>query len=175
VRARGAAALRSAAWPIASLQGPLMAAKLFSELLCISCRSNLTVIQWHLAGRLGEFDLFGLPTECTVMPFLRILCPIKKQSFATSVETSIEHKSSLPNILKFSYCPYCNELHGWSPDEAFFDDAEYQAFLSEATAASAGSNVTNVPRRRKEKPQQSTVGAGDRKKTARGRLRSITV
>jgi len=182
VRARGAAALRSAAWPIASLQGSLMAAKLFSELLCISCRSNLTVIQWHLAARLvlfygvhfGEFALFGLPTECAVMPFLRILCPIKKQSFATSVETSIEHKSSLPNILKFSYCPYCNALHGWSPDEAFFDDTEYQAFLSEASAASAGSNVTNVPRRRKEKPQQSTVG-GDRKRTSRGRLRSITV
>src|SRR5262245_24713290 len=87
------------------------------------------------------------------MPFLRILCPIKKQSFATSVETSIEHKSSLPNILKFSYCPYCQTLHGWSPDEAFFDDTEHEAFLSEAinTAASAGSNVTNVSRRRKGK------------------------
>ena len=109
------------------------------------------------------------------MPFLRILCPIKKQSFATSVEARIEHKSSLPNILKFSHCPYCNELHGWSPDEAFFDDAEYQAFLSEAAATSAGSNVTNVPRRRKEKPQQSTVGAGNRKRTAKGRLRSVTV
>jgi hypothetical protein len=78
------------------------------------------------------------------MPFLRILCPIKKQSFATSVEARIEHKSSLPNILKFSHCPYCNALHGWSPDEAFFDDTEYEAFLSEATAASASSNVTNV-------------------------------
>ena len=108
------------------------------------------------------------------MPFLRILCPIKNKSFATSVEASIEHKLSLPNILKFSYCPYCNALHGWSPDEAFFDDAEHQAFLGEASAASAGSNVTNVPRRRKEKPQQSTVG-GDRKRTSRGRLRSITV
>src|SRR5215469_7821001 len=110
------------------------------------------------------------------MPFLRILCPIKKQSFATSVETSIEHKSSLPNILKFSYCPCCQMLHGWSPDEAFFDDTEHEAFLSEAinTAASAGSNVTNVSRRRKEKLQQSTVGASSRKRTARGRMRSIT-
>ena len=89
----------------------------------------------------------------------------------------MEHKSSLPNILKFSYCPYCNELHGWSPDEAFFDDAEHEAFRSEAVnaAASAGSNVTNVSRRRKEKPQQSTVGTSSRKTTARGRLRSITV
>jgi hypothetical protein len=111
------------------------------------------------------------------MPFLRILCPIKNKSFATSVETSIEHKSSLPNILKFSYCPYCYALHGWSPDEAFFNDTEYEAFLSEAknTAASAVSNVTNVSRRRKEKPQQSTVGASGRKRTVRGRLRSITV
>ena len=109
------------------------------------------------------------------MPFLRIFCPIKKKSFATSVETSIEHKSSLPNILKFWYCPYCYALHGWSPDEAFFDDTEYEAFLSEATAASAGSNVTNVSRRRKEKPQQSTVGASNGKKIVRGRLRSITV
>ena len=94
------------------------------------------------------------------MPFLRILCPIKKKSFATSVETSVEHKSSLPNILKFSYCPHCHTLHGWSPDEAFFDDTEHEAFLSEAinTVASAGSNVTNVSRRRKEKPQQSIVG-----------------
>jgi hypothetical protein len=105
------------------------------------------------------------------MPFLRILCPIKNKSFATSTESSIEHKASLPNILKFSYCPYCFALHGWSPDEAFFNDAEYEAFLNEApnTAASAGSNVTNVPRRRKEKLQ------GSRKRTVRGRLRSITV
>src|SRR6516165_9730002 len=109
------------------------------------------------------------------MPFLRILCPIKKISFATSIEASVEHKSSLPNILKFSYCPHCHTLHGWSPDEAFFDDAEHEAFLSEATAASAGSNVTNVSRRRKEKPQGSTVGASGRKRTVRGRLRSVTV
>ena len=108
------------------------------------------------------------------MPFLRILCPIKKQSFVTSVEISIEHKASLPNILKFSYCPYCHALHGWSPDEAFFDDAEYEVFLSEAinTAASAGSNMMKMSRRRKEKPQQSM--ASSRKRTARGRLRSIT-
>jgi hypothetical protein len=87
-------------------------------------------------------------TEYAAMPFLRILCPIKKQSFATSVEAGIEHKSSLPNILKFSYC------HGWSPDEAFFDDTEYETFLSEAidTAASAGSKLTKMSRRRKETP-----------------------
>src|SRR5215470_14549028 len=105
------------------------------------------------------------------MPFLRILCPIKKKSFATSVETSIEHKSSLPNMLKFSYCPHCQTLHGWSPDEAFFDDTEHDAILSEVinAAASAGSNVANVSRRRKAKPQQSTVGARSRKRTARGR------
>jgi hypothetical protein len=98
------------------------------------------------------------------MPFLRILCPLKNKSFATSIETSIEHKASLPNILKFSYCPHCCALHGWSPDEAFFNDAEYEAFLNEAptTAASAGSNVTNVLRPRKEKPQRS------RKRTVRG-------
>jgi hypothetical protein len=36
--------------------------------------------------------------------------------------------------------------------------------------------VTNVSRRRKEKHQQSTVGASSRKRrTVRGRLRSITV
>ena len=110
------------------------------------------------------------------MPFLRILCPIKNKSFATSVETSVEHKASLPNILKFSYCPYCHTLHGWSPDEAFFNDAEYEAFLSEAikTASSADSNLTKVSPHRREKPQQSTVGTSRRKRTARGRLRSIT-
>jgi len=102
------------------------------------------------------------------MPFLRILCPTKNKSFATSVEISIEHKSSLPNILKFSFCPHCNALHGWSPDEAFFDDAEYEAFLSEATAPSPSSNATNVSRRKDAR-------AGSRKRTARGRLRSITV
>ena len=97
------------------------------------------------------------------MPFLRILCPIKNKSFATSVETSIEHKPSLPNILKFSYCPYCYALHGWSPDEAFFDDAEHEAFLNEATAASAGSNMTNVKGeaptgRRRWRPQEDRKG-----------------
>ena len=56
------------------------------------------------------------------MPFLHILCPIKHKSFATSVQASVEHKASLPNIIKYSYCPHCHTLHGWTPDEAFFDD-----------------------------------------------------
>ena len=66
---------------------------------------------------------------------------------------------------------YCFTLHGWTPDEAFFDDSEYGASEYEASsaAASAGSNVTNVPRRPKDKPQQSTAGASSR--NARGRLR----
>jgi hypothetical protein len=106
------------------------------------------------------------------MPFLRILCPIKNKSFATSVESSIEHKASLPNILKFSYCP-CHALHGWSPDEAFFNDTEYEAFLSEAIniAASPGSNVTKVSRHRKEKTPTSDCRASSRKGAVRGRLR----
>ena len=110
------------------------------------------------------------------MPFLRIFCPVDKKSFATSVEASVEHKSSLPNILKFSYCPYCCELHGWSPDEAFFNDAEYEAFLSEAinTATSAHSNVTNVSKHRKEKTERSIAGDGSRMKTVRRRFRPIT-
>ena len=109
------------------------------------------------------------------MPFLRILCPVKNKSFATSVEISVEHKASLPNLIKFSYCPYCFTLHGWTPDEAFFDDSEYWASEYEASnaAASAGSNVTNVPRRPKDKPQQSTAGASSR--NARGRLRPTRV
>jgi hypothetical protein len=89
------------------------------------------------------------------MPYLRILCPIKKKSFATSVETSVQHKASLPNIIKFSYCPYCNALHAWTPDEAFFDDLEVEAYTA---AASAGSNVTNVV-------QPATAKAGGRKVT----------
>jgi hypothetical protein len=89
------------------------------------------------------------------MPFLRILCPIKKKSFATSVETSVQHKASLPNIIKFSYCPYCYALHAWTPDEAFFDDLEVEAYTA---AAPAGSNVTNVA-------QPATAGAGGRKDT----------
>jgi hypothetical protein len=50
------------------------------------------------------------------------VCPIKNKAFTTSVETSVQHKESLPNIIKFSYCPYCNTMHGWTPDEAFFED-----------------------------------------------------
>jgi len=56
------------------------------------------------------------------MPHLCILCPIENRPFTTSVETSVQHKASLPNIIKFSYCPYCNTMHGWTPDEAFFED-----------------------------------------------------
>ena len=44
------------------------------------------------------------------------------KSFATSVEISIARKASFPNIIKFSYCPYCSALHAWTPDEAFFND-----------------------------------------------------
>ena len=69
------------------------------------------------------------------MPLLRILCPINNKSLATSVRVSVEHKASLPNIIKFSYCPYCRALHGWTPDEAFFDDAEDEACQYEAESA----------------------------------------
>ena len=77
--------------------------------------------------------------DCSVMPFLRILCPVKKKSFATSVETSVQHKASLPNIIKFSYCPYCYTLHGWTPDEAFFDEAyETSEWMPETRGSLAG-------------------------------------
>src|SRR5262249_45509190 len=130
---------------------------------------------WQAGAALGtgfrEFALVVCPMECPAMPFLCILCPIKNKSFATSVEISTEHKASLPNILKFSFCHYCCALHGWTPDEAFFDGTEHETFLCEATAASPGSNVTtNVRRRRKGKPQQSTVGPSSRKRTVRGQL-----
>jgi hypothetical protein len=65
------------------------------------------------------------------MARLHISCPIQNKPFATSVECSGEHKLSLPNIIKYSYCPYCQQLHGWTPDEAFFVDV-YEA--SEARA-----------------------------------------
>jgi hypothetical protein len=68
------------------------------------------------------------------MPHLCILCPIKNKPFTTSVKTSVEHKDSLPNIIKFSYCPYCNTMHGWTPDEAFFEDVHIS---SEPTAVNA--------------------------------------
>jgi len=56
------------------------------------------------------------------MPRLHILCPTQDKPFATSIECSVEHKPSLPNIIKYSYCPYCQQLRGWTPDEAFFVD-----------------------------------------------------
>lgn len=56
------------------------------------------------------------------MPRLQILCPTRNKPFATSVECSVEHKPCLPNIIKYSYCPFCQQLHGWTPDEAFFVD-----------------------------------------------------
>jgi hypothetical protein len=65
------------------------------------------------------------------MPRLQILCPTQNKPFATSVECSVEHKPSLPNIIKYSYCPYCQQLHGWTPDEAFFVDI-YEASESRA-------------------------------------------
>jgi hypothetical protein len=60
------------------------------------------------------------------MPRLHILCPTQNKSFATSIQCSVEHKPCLPNIIKYSYCPYCRQLHGWTPDEAFFVDT-YEA------------------------------------------------
>jgi hypothetical protein len=68
------------------------------------------------------------------MPLLSILCPITNEPFTTSVETSVQHKASLPNIIKFSYCPYCHALHGWTPDEAFFENVYVS---SECTAGKA--------------------------------------
>jgi hypothetical protein len=68
------------------------------------------------------------------MPHLCILCPIENKPFTTSVEINVEHKGSLPNIIKFSYCPYCNTMHGWTPDEAFFADLHIS---SERTAGNA--------------------------------------
>ena len=66
------------------------------------------------------------------MPRLQILCPTQNKPFATSVECSVEHKPFLPNIIKYSYCPYCQQLHGWTPDEAFFVD------ICEASESRAG-------------------------------------
>lgn len=56
------------------------------------------------------------------MPILKIMCPAKKRSFHTSVEVSVASKDSLPNIKRFSQCPFCHILHGWTPEDAFFND-----------------------------------------------------
>jgi hypothetical protein len=93
------------------------------ELLWISRRRNLTVTLCHLAYDSGTLPL----REFLAMPLLSILCPIRNKPFTTSVEAIVQHKAALPNIIKFSYCPYCHTLHGWTPDEAFFEDA-YDAF-----------------------------------------------
>jgi hypothetical protein len=71
------------------------------------------------------------------MPHLCILCPIENRPFTTSVKTSVEHKGSLPNIIKFSYCPYCNTMHGWTPDEAFFEDVHISSELTAGNAQQA--------------------------------------
>ena len=68
------------------------------------------------------------------MPRLHILCPTQNRPFATSIECSVEHKPSLPNIIKYCYCPYCQQLHGWTPDEAFFVEV-YEASKSRAAKA----------------------------------------
>ena len=65
------------------------------------------------------------------MARLHILCPTQNRPFATTVECSVEHKPSLPNIIKYCYCPYCQQLHGWTPDEAFFVEV-YEASTSRA-------------------------------------------
>jgi hypothetical protein len=68
------------------------------------------------------------------MPRLHILCPTQNRPFATSIECSVEHKPSLPNIIKYCYCPYCQQLHGWTPDEAFFVEV-YETSKSRAAKA----------------------------------------
>ncbi len=63
------------------------------------------------------------------MPILKVMCPKKNRPFSTGVEVSIEKKALLPNISKFSYCPHCHMVHGWTPAEAFFDDPPSTVFL----------------------------------------------
>jgi hypothetical protein len=151
-----------------------MTVLLFGGLLWVIRICSSTVIKQHLASNLDNRACASVyPKDCSVMPFLRIFCPVEHKSFATSVETSIEHKASLPNMIKFSYCPYCYTLHGWTPDEAFFADPECEASNYEVanTPAPAGSNMMNVSRQLKEAPQQSVAIS----RTTRGRLRSTRV
>ena len=66
------------------------------------------------------------------MPILRILCPAKRRPFSTGVEVSIEDKDKLRNITKFSQCPFCHKLHGWTPSEAFFGDSPPNTIMLES-------------------------------------------
>jgi hypothetical protein len=63
------------------------------------------------------------------MPILKIMCPAKKRPFTTGVGVSIENKDSLPNVKRFSQCPFCLIVHGWTPKEAFFDNPPSTVFL----------------------------------------------
>jgi len=81
------------------------------------------------------------------MPFLSILCPFKNKPFTTSVEASVHNKASLPNIIKFSYCPYCHTLHSWTPDEAFFEDL-YDPFEKRTGQIQFGESAESHRRKR---------------------------
>lgn len=77
-------------------------------------------------GRLVEESVSSRPacsdSGLRDMPVLKVLCPNKKRPFSTGVDIRVEEKASLPNIRKFSQCPHCQMAHGWTPEEAFFDD-----------------------------------------------------
>jgi hypothetical protein len=63
------------------------------------------------------------------MPILMIWCPVKNRPFSTGLEIREDKKDTLPNIRKFSQCPYCHKVHGWTPGEAFFGDKPPTATL----------------------------------------------
>ena len=55
------------------------------------------------------------------MPVLNIICPEKGRQFSTGVDVDSEKGSTLSNVRRLSQCPYCRVLHGWMPEDAFFD------------------------------------------------------
>jgi len=58
------------------------------------------------------------------MPILKAMCPNKHRPFSIGMDIAEKEKDSLPNRVTFSRCPYCNVVHGWTPDVAFFGDGK---------------------------------------------------
>ena len=55
------------------------------------------------------------------MPVLNIICPKNGRQFSTGTEFDPKKTKPLSDVKRFSQCPYCHILHGWTPKDAFFD------------------------------------------------------
>jgi PilZ domain len=83
-------------------------------------------IVWRSAEEVGvEFlDFPQVPAESTARRSVLVSCPKTGNNISTGIRLTVaDDLKKMSTARRFTQCPYCKVVHGWTPSDAFLEAA----------------------------------------------------